>query len=138
MYFSKLSDKENPDDFKKIVIENRVFYCLKPVDPSSKIIKRRYSDQFKDALFIAKDTYRKLKMIQQFNLKYRDITKQTEKYISCVEEAICVLKGDFSIDPKAIFKSFNLKSLGINPEDYGIDEEEINENIGEENDICED
>lgn len=122
MYCSKLKIDENPDDFSKIIVDDKVFYYLKPEESISKLPKKRYSDQFKDSLFIAKDTYKKLKIIKQFSCKYKDISQQTEKYISCIEEAIWMLKKDFLIEPSTIFNSFNLKNLGFNPEDYGIEE----------------
>jgi hypothetical protein len=124
MFFSKIKDGEDPAKYDKITVDGRVFFYLKPIESNLKTSKRRYSDQFKDSLFLAKDTNKKLKMIKQFNLKYKDMIQKTEKYISCIEEAIWILKKEFQIEPSVIFQGFDLKSLGFNPEDYGVIEEE--------------
>ena len=122
MYSTKIPE-EDASKYKKIEIDNKVFYFLKPDEQENKTPKRRYNEQFKDGLFLAKETYKKLNMIKKFNLKYKDIIQQTDKYISCIEEAIWILKKDYSIEPLTIFQSFNLKHLGFNPEDYGVNED---------------
>lgn len=128
MYFTAIVGDENLEKYKQINVEGRVFYYLLPeTTVPVKTNKKRYSDQFKDPIFMAKDTYRKLKMIKQFNLKYKDIGCQTEKYISCIEDSIWLLKREFSVEPKTIFHSFNLNRLGFNPEDYGINENPADE-----------
>lgn len=120
MFFSQIPENENEEKYSSIQIDGHKFYFEKPEDKKP-VQKRRHSDQFKDPLFVSKDTYRKLNMLKQFREKYKDINHETEKYISCIEKCILILKKEFLIDPVAIFKAFDLTSLGIVPEDFGVD-----------------
>lgn len=125
MFFSKVPEGENAENYYEVEVDGRVFYGLRQQNSEKKPgVKRRYSDQFKDPLFIAKDTYRKLNMIKQFKRKYKGIEAATKEYTNCIENCICILKKEFSIEPRTIFQSFDLKHLGISPDDFGVEKEE--------------
>lgn len=123
MFFPKIPESQNSENFLKINVDEKTFYYLRPTE-KQRTPKRRYGDQFKDPCFIAKDTHRKLNMIRQFKRKYKDMSDATAVYINCIEECILILKKEFLMDPRAIFRSFNLKQFGINSEDFGIEEAE--------------
>lgn len=125
MYFSKIPENESAENYNELKIGNKIFYTLKSEKKSIKSnLKRRYSDQFKDPLFITKDTFRKLNMLKQFKRKYKDIDLIIEKYIDCIETCINILNSEFSIEPKTIFQALDLKQFKLNPSDFGV---EINE-----------
>ncbi|KAM0679811.1 hypothetical protein GINT2_001983 [Glugoides intestinalis] len=121
MFFSQIPEDEDEEKYSVIQIDEHKFYFEKPVE-KKQVQKRRYSDQFKDPLFVSKDTYRKLNMLKQFREKYKDINIETDKYILCIGKCILILKKEFFIDPVTIFKAFDLTSLGIIPEDFGIED----------------
>lgn len=114
------------ENYSRIEIDGRTFYYKKDSTPPRTVTRRRYSDNFKDPLFISKDTNRKLNMLFQFSKKYRDIDSATEKYVRCIEECIDVLNREFAIPPSVVFQAFDLRRLGLKPEDYGIEEREEN------------
>ncbi|ELA42606.1 uncharacterized protein VICG_00358 [Vittaforma corneae ATCC 50505] len=125
MFFTKIPENENIKDYYEIKVDGKIFYGPRQQSSEKNAgVKRRYSDQFKDPLFTAKDTYRKLNMIKQFKIKYKDIGLITKRYIDCIENCICILEKEFSIVPRTVFQSFDLKQLGINPDDFGVEKEE--------------
>ncbi|EJW05168.1 hypothetical protein EDEG_00749 [Edhazardia aedis USNM 41457] len=90
---------------------------------NSLIKKKRYSDQFKDPLFIQKDTYRKLKMIEKFSTQDRNIESMIEKYKDSVSQCIFILKNEFNLPAKEVFTAFDLKKYGYTLEDFNSEEE---------------
>lgn len=126
LFFKSIPEGESSEDYKEYKIDNKVFFFLSKNSTNTTPVKRRYSDQFKDPLFIARDTNRKLNMLMKFKEKYSNIDLITNKCVNCIEECISILKKEYSINPTAIFETFDLEKFGINPEDYGVDKESIN------------
>ncbi len=112
MYFTV---KPN-EDCQSFVVDGKTFYCKN----EEKRIKRR-SNQYKDPLFIAKNTYKELNMIEQFKTKYNDLDSLIERYLNCIETCIYVLQKDYGIQAKVIFENFDLVNLGLKPEDFGVE-----------------
>lgn len=123
MFFAQIPE-ECSEDYSRIEVDGRTFYCKKDSSPPRATAKRRYSEQLRDPLFISKDTNRKLNMLRQFVERHKDIGAATEKYIECIEECITILNREFSIPPSVIFSAFDLQRLGIKPEDYGVEEKD--------------
>lgn len=102
-------------DSEMFKVDDKTFYFIKET------VKRR-SIGFKDPLAIAKSNYKMLNMINNFNKKYNDLDEIIEKYIECIKNCIIILSKDHGISANIIFGTFDLKSLGIDPEEFGVDE----------------
>lgn len=89
--------------------------------------RKRYSDQFKDPLFIIKDQFRKLKMIEKFKIKNKDIGNLIDEYKECISKCIDVLKSEYEIKARDIFSAFELKRHGFVLEDFGSESNEEKE-----------
>lgn len=98
--------------------------------------RKRYSDQFKDPLFIKKDNYRKLKMIENFLEKNEDIESVIEEYKNYIKSCIGILKSEFDVKARELFKIFKLNEIGYSIEDFDSEEDESSEK--EKNDNYED
>lgn len=117
MFYTK---KEDSSSYEEILVEERKFY-RKKVKPT--VRKKRYSDQFKDPLFIEKDIHRKLKMIKKFQTSIGDIQSETKKYLECIEKCIYILKQELEVPITVMFDSFDLKKYGFSLQDFGIEED---------------
>lgn len=126
--FTEPDKKQDLSGFVKLVrdllevsdkkIENKAdIRCVKQIK------RKRYSDQFKDPVFIEKDKYRKLKMYERFQRENKDLQSVTEKYRDCITMGIEVLKREQQISAKDIFMAFGLKEYGFRLEDFGSDED---------------
>ncbi|AFM98996.1 putative double-strand recombination repair-like protein [Encephalitozoon hellem] len=118
------SKPENPEDYRELQIDGKTFYKLKG-DVQKVTRRRRYSDQFKDPLFIQKDINRKLRMMRQFRETHGDLESVIERWKECISECISILCNQYSIPPLEIFKAFPLKKWGFDIEDYGGCEEDF-------------
>ncbi|KCZ73971.1 hypothetical protein H311_05068, partial [Anncaliia algerae PRA109] len=120
-----------------ILVDSKKFYKKKETLPknSSKLRRKRYSDQFKDPCFDKKDIFRKLKMIKAFSTKNRDLDALINKWKSCIEECIVLLQKNHGIFAHHIFKAFSLEKHGFDYDDFcnnsDIEEETNNQFIYE-------
>jgi hypothetical protein len=124
MYFV---EKEKGIEYDEISIDNKTFYKLREVPKKRKSVqigRKRYSDQFKDPVFLQKDAYRKLKMIEGFRKKNGNLDELIERWRSCVEMSIDILRSEYSYPVKEMFRLFNLKKYGFRVADYGMSEDE--------------
>lgn len=104
---SKPIDPNEP--YETIKVDNKTFYRY-PIT----IRKRRYSDQFKRKNEY--DTFRKLRIV----LKHKDIDfrKKIDKWKTCIDECICVLKNEFMFPVDELFKIFELEKYGFKKDNY--------------------
>lgn len=124
----------NVEEYQEICVGNKTFYKLKRKDTvvgSSR--KRRYSDQFKNPVFIQKDINRKLKMIKKFKENNGDLEELIERWKECISECISMLKNEHDVSPLTIFKSFNLRKHGFDIHEHGICEEDLLDRNTEKN-----
>lgn len=115
---------ESPDRYQELHIDGNVFYKMKKTGECTEPVRRRrYSDQFKDPLFIQKDISRKLRMMKQFRESHGNLEELIERWKDCIFECVSILQSKYDMPPAAIFKMFNLKRHGFDPLDYGVCEE---------------
>ncbi|ADM12229.1 uncharacterized protein Eint_091000 [Encephalitozoon intestinalis ATCC 50506] len=115
---------EHLEDYRELHVDGRVFYKLKGKKQEA-VRKRRYSDQFKDPLFIQKDTNRKLRMMKQFRETHGDLESVIERWKDCVSECISILHTQYNIHPVEIFRAFSLRKWGFDIEEYGCCEDDF-------------
>lgn len=123
MYFTDLSALEDPLDYDSINVGDKTFYYKKEKEAEHRPSRRRYSDQFKDPLFKAKDAHRKLNMLKQLTEK-QGLDELTDKYRNAIMECVWILKQEGGIEPASVYKHFNMGNFGFNPEDFGVAENE--------------
>lgn len=119
MYYISINE-EDKDKYEKIIVDEKEFYYKREQETPALNIKRRYSNQFTDPLFLAKDLNKELTMLKKFRNDYKEIERMTRKYINCIENSIHILEQEFKIPPSVIFEAFDIKKLGFRPEDYNI------------------
>lgn len=110
MYYRR-SQIENVDQYKSIVIDNKTFYYKE---------ERRLP---RESIMREKDTFRKLNMIKKF--KDKNIEEFTEKYKNCIVDCLQILKKEFNLDIKPIYKYYNLKKYISDIIDIETDTESI-------------
>lgn len=126
MYTAEVPD--DPEKYQKLCVDGKVFYKVKDGEDKVNIEprkRRRYSDQFRNPLFIQKDVNRKLKMIKQFREKNGDLASLIASWRDCISECISILQNKYGVSPVDAFKAFNLKKHGFHADDYGICEEDL-------------
>jgi hypothetical protein len=110
---------EGKEGCEMIEVDGRVFYRVRSTDDKRPVQRRRrYSDQFKNPLFVQRNINRKLNMMRQFREK-ENLQILIDRWRECVGECIGILRDECHLDPALIFKSFNLERHGFVPEDYG-------------------
>nr|AGE96619.1 hypothetical protein ECU09_1020 [Encephalitozoon cuniculi] len=114
---------ENVEEYQELCVDGRMFYKLG--ESKKKTVRRRYSDQFKNPLFIQKDVNRKLRMMRQFREKHGDLEEEIERWKDCISECISILHSQHSVHPAEIFKAFSLGKWGFDIEEYGGCEEDL-------------
>ncbi|KAM0673535.1 hypothetical protein GVAV_002910 [Gurleya vavrai] len=66
-------------------------------------------------------------MIENFYLKNKDIEEVTEKYKECIEKCIEILKGQYLLPAREMFKIFKLREYGFKLEDFNSESDEKEE-----------
>jgi hypothetical protein len=131
MFCTHITEQE--DLYDQVVVDDKVFYKKKAVESNQQQTQKdgatpkrqkRYSDQFKDPVFIEKETIRRLKMIMNFKEKNGDLDNIIARWRNCIIECVYVLSTEYEISPIPIFNEFQLKKHGFSHEDFGIDVED--------------
>ncbi|ELQ76845.1 hypothetical protein THOM_0169 [Trachipleistophora hominis] len=117
MYFLNVENDER-HLYNTLQVDGITFYYYKNSGIDQKK-KRRYSDQFRTCHLNYKDIYRKLKILEKHKDDNRDLDTLTTKWKECIDKCITVLKNEFELPAKEIFKAFELKKYGFLLEDYG-------------------
>lgn len=124
LYYTSIPEN-NKSDYSEIYVNDRVFYYKKDDVPKQTMPRRRYSNNLKDPLFLAKDKFKELSIVKQSRTKYNDIQFITRQYIDCIEKCMDTLNKDFNMPFITMFQAFDLRKAGFNPEDFGIETEEL-------------
>ncbi|EPR77826.1 hypothetical protein SLOPH_1781 [Spraguea lophii 42_110] len=115
------SPPNNTNNYHIKILNNKKYYFLREK-------KRRYSDQFKDPLFIKKDIFKKLKMIEKLYEENKNMEEEIEKWKECINNCIIMLIDSYDHNGKDIFKALNLKKYGFDIKDYCNESEEEEDN----------
>jgi len=109
MFLASIEGVENKSNYQEIKVDDKTFYQEKP--PSRP--RKRYSDQFKDPRYKNKELFKKLSIIKNFQLKFGDIRRETEKWTSKMIECLRIARDSHGADVEELYKAYNMKGLGF-------------------------